>query len=92
MLALFALLGSSGFAKETRYLAPVIPVVCWLFYSRYDREPPSVAWRNDQLFPLFLLATVAGAMLAGFYLLVPQFDEMLSPLDLLLLAFGRNAS
>jgi hypothetical protein len=91
MLALFALLGSSGFAKETRYLAPVIPVVCWLFYSRYDREPPSVAWRNDQLFLFFLLATVAGAMLAGFYLLVPQFDEMLSPLDLLL-AFGRNAS
>ncbi|MGA7215138.1 MAG: hypothetical protein WBX20_13115 [Terrimicrobiaceae bacterium] len=87
-LALFALLGSAGFAKEARYLAPLVPAVCWLFYSRYDVETPNVATRNDQIFPLFLLATVGGAMLAGYYLLVPQYDEILSPVELLMLIFA----
>jgi 4-amino-4-deoxy-L-arabinose transferase-like glycosyltransferase len=85
MLALFAFLGSAGFAKEARYLAPLVPVLCWLFYARYDNETPSLAARNDRVFPVFLLATVAGAMLAGYYLLVPQYDEILSPIELLML-------
>ena len=91
MVALFALLGSAGFAKETRYLAPLIPVIGWLFYTRYEAETLNLAERNDQLFPIFLLAIVAGAMLAGYYLLVPQYDEILSPLDLLLLTSARRS-
>ncbi len=91
MVALFALLGSSGFAKETRYLAPLIPVIGWLFYTRYEAETLNLAERNDQLFPIFLLAIVAGAMLAGYYLLVPQYDEILNPLDLLLLTSARRS-
>ncbi len=89
-VALFGLLGAAGFAKETRYLAPLIPVVAWLFYTRYEAETLHLASRNDGLFPLFLLAMVAGAMLAGYYLLVPQYDEILSPLDLLLLTSARR--
>jgi hypothetical protein len=69
-------------------LAPLIPVVCWLLYARYDDETPELAARNDQLFPLFFLATVAGGLLAGYYLLVPQYDEILSPVDLLILIFA----
>jgi hypothetical protein len=87
-LALFTLLGTAGFAKEARYLAPLVPAVCWLFYSRYEAETPSTATRNDQIFPLFLLATLGGAMLAGYYLLVPQYDEILSPIELLMLIFA----
>jgi 4-amino-4-deoxy-L-arabinose transferase-like glycosyltransferase len=89
-LALFAFLGSVGFAKEARYLAPLVPAVCWLFYARYDAETPALAVRNNQVFPLFLLATVAGAMLAGYYLLVPQYDEILSPIELLMLILARK--
>ena len=89
-VALFGLLGAAGFAKETRYLAPLIPVVAWLFYTRYEAETLHLASRNDGLSPLFLLAMVAGAMLAGYYLLVPQYDEILSPLDLLLLTSARR--
>jgi 4-amino-4-deoxy-L-arabinose transferase-like glycosyltransferase len=88
LLALFTALGSTGFAKEARYLAPLVPVACWLFYTRYDGETPNLASRNDGLFPIFLLAAIAGAMLAGFYLLAPQYDEVLSPVDLLILVFG----
>ena len=88
LLALFALLGSAGFAKEARYLAPVIPVVCWLLYARYEDETQELAARNNQFFPLFFLATLAGGMLAGYYLLVPQYDEILSPVDLLTLIFA----
>jgi hypothetical protein len=87
-LALFTLLGSVGFAKEARYLAPLVPAVCWLFYARYGAETPGLAAGNDHVFPLFLLATLAGAMLAGYYLLVPQYDEILSPYELLKLVFA----
>jgi hypothetical protein len=89
-LAFFAFLGSAGFAKEARYLAPLVPAVCWLFYARYDAETPGLAARNDQVFPVFLLATIAGAMLAGYYLLVPIYDEILSPIELLMLILGAK--
>ena len=88
LLVLFLLLGSAGFAKEARYLAPLAPAACWLFYARYEGETPNLAERNDWLFPIFFLAAIAGAMLAGFYLLVPQYDEILSPIELLTLVFG----
>jgi hypothetical protein len=42
------------------------------------------------VFPVFLLATIAGAMLAGYYLLVPIYDEILSPIELLMLIFGAK--
>lgn len=58
------------------------------FYARYDDETPNLAERNDWLFPIFFLAAIAGAMLAGFYLLVPQYDEILSPIELLNLTFA----
>jgi 4-amino-4-deoxy-L-arabinose transferase-like glycosyltransferase len=92
LLALFLLLGAAGFAKEARYLAPMIPAACWLFYARYETETPTLAERNDWLFPIFFLATIAGAMLAGFYLLVPQYDEILSPIELLFLVFAERMS
>jgi 4-amino-4-deoxy-L-arabinose transferase-like glycosyltransferase len=91
LFALFGLLGLVGFAKEARYLAPSIPVGCWLFYPRYDGETPNLAARNDRLFVVLLLATLAGAMLAGYYLLIPQYDEILSPFDLLILTFSGRA-
>jgi 4-amino-4-deoxy-L-arabinose transferase-like glycosyltransferase len=92
LLALFLLLGFAGFAKEARYLAPLAPTACWLFYARYDRETPSLAEKNDWLFPIFFLAAIGGAMLAGFYLLVPQYDEILSPIELLTLVFRGGMS
>jgi hypothetical protein len=92
LLALFLLLGFAGFAKEARYLAPLAPTACWLFYARYDRETPSLAEKNDWLFPIFFLAAIGGAMLAGFYLLVPQYDEILSPIELLTLVFAGGMS
>ena len=89
-LAVFALLGAGGFAKETRYMSPLVPAACWLFYGRYREESERLRGWNDRFFSLFLFAALAGAMLSGYYLLMPQFDEMLGPWELLRLIF-QNA-
>jgi 4-amino-4-deoxy-L-arabinose transferase-like glycosyltransferase len=83
VVAAFTFIGLGGFPKETRYIAPAIPAVYWLFYARYHVEDASSIQRNDRLFVLFLLAAFAGAMLSGYYLLIGQYDEIVSPLKLL---------
>lgn len=76
----FMVLGWLGMPSESRYIAPALPAVFLLFYARCAN--PSLERGNDAFFLLFSLAAVAGAMLSGFYLLVPQYDEILSPLRL----------
>jgi len=83
VLAAFTFIGLGGYPKETRYIAPAIPAVYWLFYTRYQAEDGPSADQNDRVFVFFLLAVLAGAMLSGYYLLIGQYDEIVSPLKLL---------
>jgi len=76
----FTVIGWLGMPSETRYIAPALPALYWLFYAR--SADTVLEESMDRLFILFCFAVVAGAMLSSVYLYDPRPDEMLSPLHL----------
>jgi hypothetical protein len=81
-LTTLVILGTLGFSKEARYLAPVMPLLSMslvgVFGFLANDGGRSHALKPQLFVFACLLAILSGAMLAGFYLFAIQFDEPLS--------------